>query len=493
MPRPRVIVVGAGLGGLAAAARLAALGYHVTVVERHDVPGGRAGLWESRGFSFDTGPSMVMMLECWHRLFADLGRRIEDYLTLVKCDPNYRLTFADGSTLEMTTRLDQLFKNIEAMEPGCTPRARAFLKHTGELYRRGVPFISRNMNRVTSMLGAGRLGLRFGLSALGDLQRLVRKYVRDPRLQQALTFQTLYLGVSPYKALGVYGLLPFAELNGGIHYPVGGVHQLARALERLGAEFGATYQYGVAVTRLEKQGRAVTRVELADGRHLEADLVVCNADLPYAHAALLGEPHPRSERFVYGNSAVLLCLGLDRTYPNLLHHNLVMPTDLEGACRQIFSEHRVPDEPPLYVVASTRTDPGQAPPGCENVFVLVPAPSQDPARPIDWSVEGPLVEARTLARLDATLMPGLRAHIVTSRRTTPDDFTARFGNLRGEAFGLSHNFGQVGYFRPHNRHARYRNLYFVGQSTQPGCGVPMVLISAELVTQRIRAEQPVRA
>ena len=170
-----------------------------------------------------------------------------------------------------------------------------------------------------------------------------------------------------------------------------------------------------------------------------------------------------------------------------------MPTDLEGACRQIFSEHRVPDEPPLYVVASTRTDPGQAPSGCENVFVLVPAPSQDPARPIDWSVEGPLVEARTLARLDATLMPGLRAHIVTSRRTTPDDFTARFGNLRGEAFGLSHNFGQVGYFRPHNRHARYRNLYFVGQSTQPGCGVPMVLISAELVTQRIRAERPVRA
>ena len=433
---------------------------------------------------------MVMMTEVWHRLFADLGRRLDDYLSLVPCDPNYRLTFADGATLEMTTRSDQLVANLEAIEPGCAPRVAAFLAHTGELYRRGVPFISRNMDRASAMLGAGGLGLRYGVSALGDLQRLVRSYFRDSRLQQALTFQTLYLGLSPYHALGVYGLLPYAELNGGVHYPMGGMHQLARALERLGTDFGATYEYGTAVTRFAKRDSAVTGVELADGRRLDADLVISNADLPYAQSALLGEPHRRTERFAYSCSVVLLYLGLDRTYPALLHHNLLMPADLEGACAQIFDAHRMPADPPLYVVATTRTDPSQAPPGCENVFVLAPAPSQSPARPLDWSVEGPAAEARILARLDATLLPGVRDHIVTSRRVTPSDYSAQFGNLRGEAFGLSHNFLQLAYFRPHNRHATYRNLYFVGQSTQPGCGVPMVLISAELVAQRVRDEFP---
>jgi phytoene desaturase len=488
--KKHILVVGAGIGGLAAAVRLAHGGYAVTVVERHEVPGGRAGVWRSRGFTFDTGPSMVMMTECWDQLFHDVGRRLEDYVTLVRCDPCYQLHFADGSTLEMTSRLNRLLANLERIEPGCGPRALEWLAHTGELYHRGLAFIRRDMHRPLAMLGIGGMGPRYGPAALGDLQKMVRRFFKDERLRQAVTFQSLYLGLSPYASLAVYGLLAHAEIAGGIYYPMGGMHRLPLALERVGRELGVTYHYGTPVAALVRDGRRVTAARLADGRELQADVVVANCDLPYAYDRLLGEPYSGIERKKFSCSVVLMCLGVSRTYPELLHHNLVVSRDLAESCRMLCEEHRMPDDPPFYVVAPTRTDPAQAPAGCESLFVLVLAPSQDPARPINWTIEGPRVEQRTLERLEAMGCRDLRRHLVTTRLVTPADFTRDFGNLRGEAFGLAHGLGQIGYFRPHNRHARYRNLYFVGQSTHPGCGLPMVLISAELAAKRIGREVP---
>lgn len=491
-PGASALVIGAGIGGLATAVRLAHAGYRVTVLEQHDVPGGRAGVWKSQGFTFDTGPSLVMMTEVWHDLFRLVGRRLEDYLTLVQCDPYYRLHFADGSALTMTSQLNRLLENLEEFEPGCTPRALKFFAHTGELYRRGMDFINRNMHRPQSMLRVGGMGLKYGPAALGDLQRMVRKYFRDERLQQAFTFQSLYLGLSPYDSLAIYGLLAYTELARGIYYPMGGMHALARALETLGGELGVEYRYNSPVARLEKGGSRVTAAILADGTRVAADVIVANSDLPYTYDALLGEPYPSIDRKVFSCSVVLLYLGTSRTYPHLLHHNLAVSRDLETTCRELFTDQVMPDDPPFYVVATTRTEPAMAPPGGESLYVLVLAPSQNPARPIDWSVEGPKVEARTLERLEQWGLTDLRRHLVTKHLVTPDDFTRRFGNLRGEAFGLSHNLLQIGYFRPHNRHGRYRNLYFVGQSTHPGCGLPMVLISADCVVQRIREEVPGR-
>ena len=213
-------------------------------------------------------------------------------------------------------------------------------------------------------------------------------------------------------------------------------------------------------------------------------------DLPYAYASLLGEPYPDIDRMEFSCSVVLMYLGVSRQYRQLLHHNLIVPRDMRKACEDIFHRHRMPEEPPFYVCAPSRTDPSVAPPGCENLFVLVLAPSQDPVRPIDWAVEGSKVEARMLERLEAFGLEELRRHLVTKRLFTPDDFRRDFGNLRGEAFGLSHGLRQIGYFRPHNRHPAVSNLYFVGQSTHPGCGLPMVLISARCVAERVLAEQP---
>ena len=252
-------------------------------------------------------------------------------------------------------------------------------------------------------------------------------------------------------------------------------------------------RYGAKVTELEKRGDTVTAVQLEDGSRVAGDVVLVNADLPYAYQSLLKEPYPKIEQKRFSCSVVLMYLGVKTEYANLEHHNFIVAKDMREACRQLFEEHAMPEDPPYYVVASTRTDKGSAPDGCENIFVLVLAPSQhpDPARRIDWAVEGPKVEARMLEKLEQWAMPGLRDHLVTKRLVTPTDFTIDYGNLRGEAFGLSHNLMQIGAFRPQNRHPKYGNLFFVGQSTHPGCGLPMALISAECVTERIVAERPV--
>jgi len=217
--------------------------------------------------------------------------------------------------------------------------------------------------------------------------------------------------------------------------------------------------------------------------------VLVNADLPYAYETLLGEPYKNIDRFDFSCSAFLMYLGVDRAYPALPHHNLVVPSDLRCACADIFERHQVPADPAFYVCNPSKTDPALAPAGMENIYVLVPVPSQDPARPIDWAVEGPRLEAEMLERLERFGLTDLRRHLVTKRTFTPQDFHLELGATRGEAFGLAHGIDQVGYFRPHNRHAECTNLFFVGQSTHPGCGVPMVLISSRLVVERMLAEQ----
>ncbi|HVX87466.1 MAG TPA: phytoene desaturase family protein, partial [Gemmatimonadales bacterium] len=265
------VVVGAGIGGLAAALRLARRGYRVTVLERHSVPGGRAGVWRSAGFTFDTGPSLVLMLEVWRKLFDDLGRRFEDYVDLIQVDPNYRVTFPDGSTLDMTSRVNRLLEEFERLEAGSGPRLLDYLARTARLYRGGLRFISRSMHRLRAMLSGADLRMLSVAGAFGDLQALVGRYVKDERLQQALSFQSLYLGLSPYDALAIYALLPYAEIGGGVHYPRGGMHQLALALERLCGEFGVTIRYDAEVVELEKRAGGIVAARLADGERVTAD------------------------------------------------------------------------------------------------------------------------------------------------------------------------------------------------------------------------------
>jgi phytoene desaturase len=488
-----VIVVGAGLGGLSAAIRLQAAGYEVTVLERHGEPGGRCGLWESEGFRFDTGPTLLLMVDYLHALFSDAGRRLEDYLDVRQLDPNYRVYYADGSTLDVTSRINLLLDGVERLEPGVGPSMLRFLSDAGKLYRTGLQFVDRNVHRPRDFFKAGDGGLLLGSGALGRLRTLVGKYFKDERLRQAFSFQSLYLGLSPYKSMAIYSLLPYTEVAGGLWFPMGGMHAMPRAMARLAGELGVRFEYGASVAELEHDARRVTGVRLENGSRRTADLVLANADLPYTYETLLGERYPRIDRFEFSCSAFLMYLGVGRTYPDLPHHNLVVPRDLERCCDDIFENHRVPADPAFYICNPNKTDSSLAPPGCENIYVLVPVPSQDPAHPIDWATEGPRLEARMLERLERFGLTDLRQHLITRRTFTPRDFHVDFSATRSEAFGLSHGLGQVGWFRPHNRHPRYRNLFFVGQSTHPGCGIPMAMISSRCVVERMLEEAPARS
>lgn len=486
----QVLVIGAGLGGLAAAIRLRHRGYQVTVLERHAVPGGRCGLWESAGFRFDTGPTLLLMVEYLEALFHDVGRRLGAYLDLVQLEPNYRVHYPDGRTLDVTSRLNAMLREVERIEPGAGPELLRFLAVTARLYRIGLDgFVDRNVHHRRDFLSLRNALLLLRGGAMRRLERLVARFFRSDELRHTFSFQSLYLGLSPFEAPAIYGLLPYTEIAGGLYFPRGGMHALPRALAKLAGEVGVRFRYRTEVTALEREEGRVAGVRLADGTRLTADLVLANADLPYVYQTLLGEPLPRAERLSYSCGAFLMYLGVRRRYSGLPHHTLVVPSDLRAACGDIFTHHRIPSAPPYYICNPSKTDPSLAPVGCENLYVLVPVPSQVPGREIDWAAEGPRLEREMLLRLERFGMPGLREHVVTSRTFTPADFAAGFSATRGEAFGLAHGLDQVGYLRPHNRHPAYRNLYFVGQSTHPGCGIPMVLISARLVAERIAQEQ----
>jgi phytoene desaturase len=485
--RPKAVVVGAGVGGLAAAARLARRGFDVQLFEKTEGPGGRCNQLRVDGFTWDIGPTIVLMPEVFEETFAALGRRLEDYLTLLRCEPNYRLHFRDGSAITFTSELCTMGRELERFEPGCFQRYLAFLSRGREQYRTCLEhLVGRNYAGLADYFSPRMLARILKVRAHRRMYADVSRFFQDERLRAAMTFQTMYLGVSPFASPAVYGLLPFTELGLGIWFPKGGLYAIPLALERVAREEGVRLHYGAPVERILTQGARATGVRLANGRAVMADVVLCNADLPYAYERLLeGAPTslPRKERLRYTSSGYMLYLGLRRRYPGLHHHNVVFGRDYRGSFDDLFERFRVPEDPSFYVNVPTRTDASLAPEGQDSVYILVPVPRQHPG--LDWRVEGPRVRAKVLRRLAELGYPELERDILVERVFTPDDWAASYNLMHGSAFGLAQNFLQIGPFRPSNQDARVKNLFFVGASTRPGTGLPTVLISARLVVERI--------
>ncbi len=483
----RIAIVGAGVGGLAAAARLAHAGFEVSVFERRSGPGGRCGRLSVDGFTFDTGPTLLLMPDVLEDTFRAVGRDAARYLNLLRCDPNYRITFHDGTAVTFTTDLVRMQRELERIEPGSFGRYLAFLAQGRVQYETSVErFVGRNFDHVLQFLTPANLRRVVAVRAHRNMYAEVGRFFRDPRLRAALTFQTMYLGISPFESPAVYGLLPYTELAAGIWYPQGGMHELPRALERLARELGVVVRYDASVRRIDVRDRRARGLLLDDGTTVAADAVLCNADLPWAYRNLIDPAASTlrgADRLRFTSSAFMLYLGTRKRYPDLQHHNVVFGRDYRGSFDDIFRRFRIPADPSFYVCAPGRVDPTCAPPGKDALYVLVPVPHRHPG--LDWSVEGPRLRNVVLDRL-ATLGCGdVRADIEVERRFTPDDWAARLNLEHGAAFGLSHDFFQVGPFRPANQDPNVRNLFFVGASTQPGTGLPMVMLSARLVTERI--------
>lgn len=489
----RVIVVGAGLGGLAVAAHLARGGCRVTVLEKEPRPGGRLGLVEREGFRFDSGPTLYLMPELFEETFAALGRRRADYYELLKVDPNYRIHFHDGTHLTLHTDLAAMERELERLEPGVTPRYLRFLAEGGRNYQLAVErFLSRNFHSLGEFLAPAHLPLFFRLQVLRRHYARAARYFRSDRLRRAMTFQTMYLGASPFDSLATYTLLQYAELVKGIHYPRGGMYAVVEALVRILREERVELLCGAPVREIALQGRHVKGVVLQDGTFLPAEAVVANADLPYVYDRLLAHPLAarlacRLKRLRYTSSAVMFYWGLRGRYDAQLpaHHNVFLAADYRGSFQQIFRQYRPPVDPSFYISTPVRTDPTAAPPGQEAWVVLVPVGHLRPGLEIDWPAEAERIRAHVLGRLAQIGLEGLEPQIVCQASWTPRDYVDSLNLMMGSAFSLSHNLAQVGYLRPHNRSAEFPGLYFVGGSTHPGTGLPLVLVSARLTAERL--------
>lgn len=492
--RRHSVIVGAGVGGLATAIRLAAAGHRVTLLEKNLTVGGRANRWQADGFSFDTGPTLLLMPDVYEELFATAGRRLADYVELTQIQPNYRITFDDGASFDASPDLAAMARDLDRIQPGAGERLPAFVADAGYKYRVARQrFINRNFLSPAQFLTPRNLVELLRTGALRNLFRHAGRYFRDERLRLALTFQTMYLGISPLDAPAIYALLPYTELAEGIWYPRGGIYRLVEAMAELARELGVTICTGAEVTALDISGARVHGVRLADGSLIEADVVITNADLPAAYRRLVPErwrpdfTDTRLERMRYTASAYMLYLGVNRRYDHLRHHNVFLTTDFHANFDAIFSSYTLPERPSLYIHAPARSDPGVAPSGKDALYVLVPVPHLERGS-IDWSREEPAFRDRVLNRLEEVGLHGIREAIEVARAVTPLDWRQDYALAKGSAFGLGHDFLQVGYLRPSNRAKRLRNLYFVGASTVPGTGVPLVIMGSKLLVDRMRKE-----
>ncbi len=484
-------IAGGGIGGLSTAIRLASAGYRVTVLEKQPTVGGRANTLDAEGFHFDTGPTLLLMPDVYEELFAAAGRNIHDYLDMRRMDTNYRVFFDDGLQFDMTTDLDALGDTIEGIEPGGKEGLRRYLEQAGLNYRVSrEKFVERNFLSAKEFFTPANLGMLRETRALNKLFKDAGRYFADDRLKLAFTFQSMYLGNSPVDSLAIYSLLPYTELAQGIWYPMGGIYSLVSAMVKLAGELGVEIRTGCGVAGMEVDGREVTGLRLDSGELVTADIYLSNVDLPTTYNRLVPQGSrgayttSKLKSMQYTASAFMLYLGVNRTYPELGHHNVLFASDWKANFDTIFGDERsLPETPSLYVNLSTRTDPSVAPDGSEAVYVLVPVSNLE--ADIDWQKEAPDFRDLIIRRLEATIMPGLSEHIVFEQQKTPLDWLREYGLARGAAFGLSHGFRQVGFFRPQNKASKLDNLYFVGASTVPGTGVPMVIIGSRLVSQRI--------
>ena len=484
----RVIVIGAGLGGLSAAAHLRGRGHDVLVVERDRSPGGRAGRLELDGYRFDTGPTVLTMPELIEGCFQAVDQDMSEFLTLQPVDPMYRAVYADGSELRVRHGREAMAAEIAEV---CGPREAAsfhrFCDWLEGLYHTEMPnFIDRNFDSPLDL--AWPLGPALRLVRMGGFAKLSRKlasFFDDERLQRIFGFQSMYAGLAPYEALAIYLVITYMDSVNGVFIPDGGMYALPRGLAAALKKAGTAFRYGESVERIvlaEGSRGRVRGVRLASGEVIEADAVVCNPDLPAAYRTLLpGLPMPRAvRRGSYSPSCVVWHVGVRGELPEgAAHHNIHFGREWDGAFRALLSEGtRMPD-PSILVTVPSIDDLSLAPEGCHTLYVLEPTPNLDGR--LDWTVERSRVRD-SLARRVAAL--GYPDEIDVEAFVDPLDWE-RQGMERGTPFALSHRFFQTGPFRPSNIDRRAPGLVFTGSGTLPGVGVPMVLVSGRLAAERV--------
>ncbi|MCR5868043.1 phytoene desaturase [Aquincola sp. J276] len=481
---PHAVVIGSGFGGLAAAVRLGARGWRVTVLEALDQPGGRARVHRQDGFTFDAGPTVITAPFLLEELWALCGRRLADDVDLRPVSPFYRVRFDDGTQFDYSGDAAAMEAEVARLSPTDVEGYRRFLAASQAIFQVGFEQLAHvRFSRWTDM--ARVLPKLLQLEGWRTVHGLACKHVQSPRLRMVLTFQSLLVGGNPFATTSVYCLIAFLERRWGVHFPIGGTGRLVQGLVSLVEGQGNRVRCGAPVAQILAERGAATGVRLADGEVLKADIVVSNADSATTYRRLL--PGVRRRRWTdrridrarYSMSLFVWYFGTRRQYPGVAHHTIALGPRYRGLLDDIFERKHLAEDFSVYLHRPTATDPSLAPPGCDAFYVLSPVPHLQSGT--DWQVQGELYRQAIEARLEATLLPGLGQALCSSRITTPQDFQDTLGAFRGAAFGLEPVLTQSAWFRPHNQSEELRGLYLVGAGTHPGAGLPGVLSSARIL------------
>lgn len=482
--RPHAIVIGSGFGGLAAAVRLGARGYRVTVLEKLDAPGGRAYVYRQDGFTFDAGPTIVTAPFLFEELWALCGKRLSDDVELRATTPFYRIRFDDGTVFDYSGDRDAMRAEVLKLAPDDLAGYERFMQASEAIYKVGfeqlgdVPF-----SHFTDMLKVAPDLVR--LQSYRSVYGLVSSHVRDPRLRTVLSFHPLLVGGNPFATTSVYCLISFLERRWGVHFAMGGTGELVKGLVRLIEGQGGSLRLNAEVDEIRLDGQRATGVRLKSGEVLDSRIVVSNADSAWTYRHLLPArarkrwTDRRIERSRYSMSLFVWYFGTRRQYPDVAHHTILLGPRYRELLTDIFDHKIVADDFSLYLHRPTATDPSLAPAGCDTFYVLSPVPHL--ASGTNWAEKAEPYRRAIERALSATLLPGLEQEIISSRMLTPQDFQDRLNSWQGAAFGFEPVLTQSAWFRPHNRSEDIEGLYLVGAGTHPGAGLPGVLSSARVL------------
>lgn len=495
--RPHAVVIGSGFGGLAAAVRLGARGYRVTVLEKLEQPGGRACVYGSGGFVFDGGPTVITAPFLFEDLWKLCGRTLADDVQLVPVTPFYRVRFDDGTQFDYTGDAEAMAQEVAKFAPDDADGYARFVQMSERIFKVGfeqlahVPFGSwRSMARIAPQM--------VQLQSYRTVYGLVSKFVKNDKLRQVFSFHPLLVGGNPFQTTSIYSLIAFLERKWGVWFAMGGTGALVRGLVNLiETSQGGEVRLNTGVREISVEGRRATGVVLEDGQHIVADVVVSNADAASTYKRLLPAKHRKrwTDRKIakarYSMSLFVWYFGTKVQYPDVAHHTILLGPRYKALLDDIFKHKVLAEDFSLYLHRPTATDPSLAPPGCDAFYVLSPVPHLDGTT--DWRTEAEPYRQRLMAYLERTIMPGLSENIVASELLTPIDFHDRLSSEKGAAFSLEPVLTQSAYFRPHNQSEELDNLYLVGAGTHPGAGVPGVLSSARVLDTIVPHADTLRA
>ncbi|WP_143959186.1 phytoene desaturase family protein [Litoribacter populi] len=487
MSKNQVVVIGAGFAGLSAATHLAHQGYQVTLLEKNGTPGGRARKFEAEGFIFDMGPSWYWMPDVFDKYFAFFGKKTSDYYELIRLDPSYSVYFGENDRLDVPASLEELKEIFEEIEPGSKKQLELFLEQAAYKYQVGIQdFVYRPSKSMLEFTQVSLVKDLIKLDLFQSMSRHLRKYFKSPRILQLLEFPVLFLGQTAEKIPALYSLMNYADIKLGTWYPLGGMHEIIAAMVALAEEKGVKIIYDAEVDYIQTKQSEATAVVLKDNTRHELDILIGGADYHHIDRHLLppnvsNYPEKYWNKRVMAPSSLIFYLGVDKKLKSLHHHNLFFDESLAEHADAIYTNPRWPEKPLFYVCAPSVTDPSVAPEGKENLFVLVPlAPDLK-----DDEETREKYYHMVMERLEKYINEPVRKHIIYKRSYAHADFSKDYHAFKGNAYGLANTLTQTAFLKPTLKNKNLNNLYYTGQLTVPGPGVPPSLISGEVVAKEV--------